>query len=667
MAPPLRPPAYAWSEELGEVLGNVGAAAPARPQARLLEASGERAPRRPAPSSLEVWECQLEAWEEPDESAPLRPSREPFQAAVRAGDHVAISAQLRGRSELASEPFPGEEAPLILAAEILVERVRDAGSQRPGDMCKIVGLLLEHRADPNTAAPPVSETALQILVFAGDLGRSQGPQTRMRRWAQTQACAALLEARADPNQADDLGQGPLLAEAVCEGDAEMSRLLLSHGALPLLKGGKGLCAIDLAPTESMRTYLEDVASRQAAEQRALQVRADRHFRQEDFQRAAELYGEAILLGIFHAGLRASRAAALMSLGELERALEDAEAVLEREPEHLRAGAVLATCHLFLDRPEEAAETCERLAQLARPEGEGSLEPDRPEWTAFLQTKGLIGKLRGKVQRVEEVLVDSGKAQLPVAEDCLRVLADVMNALTDVQYASVWGRRLRLTRVRVLLFPLPGKSGQARATRSAWESEASKETLSLAAAGAPDPDLLHWRARCVLREGRWDEARSLLRRAAEEHGGAASAELLEDLRRVKEEIELAAKALQREELDAALRHYDAAVEADRVQADAGFSASLLLGRGTVLRQLEQVAAALEDVQQALAIRPACAEALFCRGRIFIDLGRYADASDDLDRAAKLAPALEGLKEWQAKARRWRLRPPQKDRCGRSANP
>lgn len=70
-------------------------------------------------------------------------------------------------------------------------------------------------------------------------------------------------------------------------------------------------------------------------------------------------------------------------------------------------------------------------------------------------------------------------------------------------------------------------------------------------------------------------------------------------------------------------------------------------------------ALEDASAAIALSPDYAKALFRRGLIYMQIEQYADAAQDFERVARLAPHFAGLVEWLSRARAWAIRPPRKN--------
>jgi tetratricopeptide (TPR) repeat protein len=67
---------------------------------------------------------------------------------------------------------------------------------------------------------------------------------------------------------------------------------------------------------------------------------------------------------------------------------------------------------------------------------------------------------------------------------------------------------------------------------------------------------------------------------------------------------------------------------------GFSAKDWYERGQGLTQDGRHREAIEALDRAIAINPACAEAYFARGSCYYTLGRYDLAGDDIDAAAIL---------------------------------
>jgi len=60
-----------------------------------------------------------------------------------------------------------------------------------------------------------------------------------------------------------------------------------------------------------------------------------------------------------------------------------------------------------------------------------------------------------------------------------------------------------------------------------------------------------------------------------------------------------------------------------------------------------------------LAPLYTKALFRRGLLYMELEQYANALNDFQLVAQLAPGFSGLAEWLPRARNWALRPPQKN--------
>ena len=62
---------------------------------------------------------------------------------------------------------------------------------------------------------------------------------------------------------------------------------------------------------------------------------------------------------------------------------------------------------------------------------------------------------------------------------------------------------------------------------------------------------------------------------------------------------------------------------------------------------------------MAISPARASALFRRGILLMDIGRYASACADFDEVARRDPRFPSLDAWRVRARIWARKPPSRN--------
>jgi ankyrin repeat protein len=106
----------------------------------------------------------------------------------------------------------------------------------------IVRLLLDRGANPNAVSPALGQVpVLQSAVF----GRN------------AEAVRMLVEARADPNGRQGGGFTALMGAAQ-NGDPDMVKYLLAHGADPLLRSDEGKLAADYANTDEIRALVSRV-------------------------------------------------------------------------------------------------------------------------------------------------------------------------------------------------------------------------------------------------------------------------------------------------------------------------------------------------------------------------------------------------------------------------
>jgi len=605
---------------------------------------------------------------------------DPFTKALESGDKARLSELLRANHDeggrLAMEPCSrGGMLPLLAVAELVVNQDGDRSDCHSYNMCSIMQLLLHHRADPNASMPPLRETALQILCRAGcaeQLGCGRARQ--LRRRAQLVAATSLMQARANPNLTNSLGESAL-SEAVCSNDLEMCELLVAHGASPMSRAGRsGLPLADLASDARVRKMLLESARKQTLESRRLHDEGDAHFRRHAYKDAMVAYTEAsVAIGTFNATILSSRAAAYIMLAAFDQALGDAECVIKKDACNVKAHEIAARSLLFLDRAPEALELCARLVKRLPPEAKSEGLAD---YHALTRTHQMLEQQVAKLDQVNQTLENPRDREQSFAavEASLRLLRELTSRLSGLQLGSPLGRRLRLTKVKLLLLPHPERSEQPFASRQQWGREANSETQAALEATPQDVDFLAWHGRSSLRLGQREKAHELLRLAADfvdpplgRHSGAphtegssAVASLLTALRLAEAQWVEGKNLFERGDFAKAVGHFSMALEAEPSFLDVDFSAKVLVSRASARRRLGRLEEARMDAQTAVNMLPESGEALFCRGLVYISLAKYSGAAADFDEVARLEPETEGLTEWRRRARRWVFWPPQPDR-------
>ncbi len=182
-------------------------------------------------------------------------------------------------------------------------------------------------------------------------------------------------------------------------------------ALALLHGGEpGLAA------EALEALERDLRQQPPAQRARLLVQAARAWHAAgEARNASDAMGRAVALDPADAELRMDRAELLLEAGQLWEAVDDLDAVLEREPANAPALAMRATARRRLDAPE-----------LARDDVARALAADASLAEAWLES-GILNRLAGRLDAARrdwlQVLVldadgpagDAARAQIEALE------------------------------------------------------------------------------------------------------------------------------------------------------------------------------------------------------------------------------------------------------------
>mmetsp|Transcript_27394 Transcript_27394/g.85157 ORF Transcript_27394/g.85157 Transcript_27394/m.85157 type:complete len:923 (-) Transcript_27394:112-2880(-) len=682
---------------------------------------------------------------------------EPLLAAIRAGDAQGVALLVACDSGAESARLGDGRTPLGVTVELLGD---EALGVSPAKVREIAGILLACDADPNAEAPPpLREAPLQVavrqLTALGAADSADGLGLLQQ----------LLDAGADPNRCDELGETPLF-EAACSSSLEACRLLLAFGASPTACNVNGNCAADLATEDGVRELLVSAAEQGSVEPPAeelefrrapdgecytkeqflefygglaewdaapclsaatdgaaqhglldldeleggeekfgdikrqmasapeaprgraasaaaaasarpgagaapprpssggsaqsLRERGNEHFKAGRYEEARRLYSEALGPKPSDAGILSNRAAAALMLKDWNAALEDSMQAVRLDSLNVKACERCARSLLLLNRLNDGLQFCQqRMRGLSQEQREG------PEWRPFVQIAQRIPHHGGVLHQMEQILADPRQAMSEgPAGSIVQGVQEMQGLLSPNESVSPFGERLGFTRVRALLFPVPGDSGQSQETRRKWTNSALAEMDRLLGEKREWPDSHHWRARCLVRLGRRREAREALKEAmriARDLGGQhlITEELLDILAVTEAQKEKGNEAFKQRDWAGALAAYDAAVQADKGRWDVEFSAQLHCNRSNARSKMGWAQAALEDADLAIALSPGYAKALFRRGLLHMELQQHTKALADFEEVARVAPGFPGLGEWLPRARNWNARPPKKN--------
>lgn len=363
----------------------------------------------------------------------------------------------------------------------------------------------------------------------------------------------------------------------------------------------------------------------------LKGEALRHLgRLEEAVAAVEVFGDfSLALG--------TKAAALITLGHLEEALEALDKALVLDPEYEFGLLARADLHVMTDRLEEALADLDRLVEIA------------PGLQSGRALRGETLRLLGRPEEAKEELdfalsLDPDDVvALERRGEVLRVLGEHESALADLDRAldvkpdSLFGRGTRGGVLRRL-----GRLDEAEDDLT-WAIEHDPE-YAFALAERGEVRRLQERLDEALED--LDAAIRLNPDYAFVHGTRGA--VLHGLDRSEEALEAFDRALSldpdyrfaRAWRGDALRMLDrpqeALVELDRVLEADPEDVFALRARGDVLLSLGRMEAALEDLDRAVDLDPDDADSRIFRAQALRVDFRYEEALEDLDRAVDIAP-------------------------------
>lgn len=624
---------------------------------------------------------------------------------------VDIVTLLLDKRAAANAPNPAlRESPLQMVIRM---DVLGASSEMPAlthwACMRAVLTLLEHKADPNhtdvVGEGPLAEAAvagnMEACVLLVSYGASPNiPNANGRRPLDLEmppAARALLEGGEGPDAheaaavEDTVGIG---VDGVDDNDnswwiglpwdedrpfqddssrpAGAAKTVVTNSFGHINEGDEILEELDLTDDESLSSCGEEggpasaSTATSASDVQVLREKARKHFNLKQYSDAKECYSEALISEPSNVALWSNKAAACMMLGDYQQALDDATAGVKLDFWHARVHERCAKCMLLLAKLDQAV----KFVQLRKEKASEEFNNPSSGWRTFLNLAQRVTHHSDVIIQIDEILGDNRNSTcLADAEKCVGHVLDMMAQLGKSERRSPWGKRLSLTKVKALLFPTSGESGQKREDRIAWGQLGLEEVERLVAddtdlSDLSESNLQHWKGRCLLRLARRDQARECFTEAVRICGGKhkPTEELLESIDTAEAERENGKQAFFKGEYKQAQAHYDIAVRADRYRPDPEFTATLLCNRGTCLHKRGgqvSLCSALEDVNKALFLRPTYIKALIRRGLVCMDQERYESARASFHDAYKLDPKFAGLADLQACAKRWAANPPKRN--------
>eukprot|EP00913_Durusdinium_trenchii_P031247 g29256.t1 len=168
----------------------------------------------------------------------------------------------------------------------------------------------------------------------------------------------------------------------------------------------------------------------------------------------------------------------------------------------------------------------------------------------------------------------------------------------------------------------------------------------------DPDARYWRGKALLRLGRHCDAEKQFDEGLKSN---SEHQLIKELKAT--ELKQRANDLYKNgSLDEAIQLYSAAINRDPDCEDTRTVATLYYNRSAALRKKGEFEKALDDANMALALHPKWTKALYRRGILLLECGRYAEALTELKVVQRADPTFDDdLQDWLRRAHNWLSKP------------
>eukprot|EP00435_Cladocopium_sp_Y103_P063490 s554_g25.t1 len=190
----------------------------------------------------------------------------------------------------------------------------------------------------------------------------------------------------------------------------------------------------------------------------------------------------------------------------------------------------------------------------------------------------------------------------------------------------------------------------------YAEEAVKVSGELLEDFSEDADARYWRGRALLRLGRHADADRQFQEGLK-HGDHQSIKELQETVSHLEELKQRANAFYKDgNLDEAIQLFSAAINRDADCEDTRTVATLYYNRSAAWRRKGEFEKALDDANMALALHPKWTKALYRRGILLLECGRYAEALTELKVVQRADPTFDDdLQDWLRRAHNWLAKP------------
>lgn len=393
------------------------------------------------------------------------------------------------------------------------------------------------------------------------------------------------------------------------------------------------------------------SAEEEAEALTLKKRGNDLYEAHDYEAAVEHYTLA-LKAAPSSVLHSNRAAAHMMLGWWDQALRDTRVALRKDPGNDRAlerhGKVLLAQDKLEDALRVAADLEARLPEEKRQPQNLPVTVRRLRWLAenakdprtLEQCRTLLAEFGTKAELVSPLGVRLRKA----LTKALIERSDAIDNQRKIRPALARNRRT-------------GADTDEIQEITPLAEEALQVTAELLQDSPEDADVRYWRSRALIRLGRHEEAEQQLRCGLLEEPAHTQLKDLGETINQLEDIKMKGNAAYKEgNLNEAIRLYSLALEKDPGCTDTRTCATLYYNRSSGYRKKGEVQQALEDANMALNLQPKWCKALYRRGILLLECGRYAEALTELKVVQRADPTFDDdLEAWLRRAHNWLAKP------------
>eukprot|EP00930_Biecheleria_cincta_P000833 TRINITY_DN102028_c0_g1_i1.p1 TRINITY_DN102028_c0_g1~~TRINITY_DN102028_c0_g1_i1.p1 ORF type:complete len:604 (-),score=120.97 TRINITY_DN102028_c0_g1_i1:27-1838(-) len=227
-------------------------------------------------------------------------------------------------------------------------------------------------------------------------------------------------------------------------------------------------------------------------------------------------------------------------------------------------------------------------------------------------------------------------------------SELIGKLLKQEVSKLESFELRKLNLEAMLHPDWGRTPSAAGPASKV-SQLAEGLLQEQPTDSSLPALLG-RALCL--EGRRKDADAVWERAAtkEKHDGGTRL-LLRSLAVAEAEKKTGNLAFKEAKWEDACQAYTRALEADAIRVDRELAAVVLGNRSAARRKLGMFQSAFDDAEESVRLAFTYVRARFRRALACMELGKYSEALQDLNKVKQQEPSTAGLNDWLLHAQHW----------------